>query len=733
MAVAEREKSTASAPTTLVAHPTWRPTVPGLEPNLPMTTKFLNREASWLEFNQRVLDEARAETTPLLERLRFLAITASNLDEFFMVRVGGLRILLGEGDTRPDPAGLTPRAQLELVDGRVRTMMADQYECFRDVERELAKVGLCRMLPEQIDERRRSELREMMQDTWSSILSPAAVDLEAPFPLLVNQMLYVAIRLAAGDDGQPKFAIIPLGDSQHRFLTLRTEQGHSYLLMEDALRCLPDLFFPPDQVLEIATFRITRNADLTLRDDLAADLMSDMEQVLTARRRSECVRMELEASASDELTRFLQQGLQAGDAVVYRAEGPLDLAAFMHVANTPGFDALRHESWPAQASPSVDPSVSMFETIAAGDVLLHHPYQSFDPVIRLIEEAADDPQVLAIKQTLYRTSRSSPIVAALCRAARKGKFVTAIVELKARFDEARNIEWARNMEESAVQVIYGVKGLKTHAKICMIVRRETLGVQRYLHFGTGNYNEQTARIYSDISLLTCDPELGSDASRFFNAVTGYSLPQQFHKLEAAPIGLRERILEMIAAETQRKQQGHKAHIVAKMNSLSDPEIIEALYEASRAGVPIKLNIRGICCLRPGVPDLSENITVISIVDRFLEHSRIFYFYHGGDERVYISSADWMSRNLNRRVELLTPVEDMRCKRMLISILDLYFRDTEKAKRLRSDGGYEPVPKAGPRKGVRCQRELYRQAIEWMEDQKADRSSMFEPHRPADEQ
>ena len=700
-------------------------------PSTQMSANYLNREASWLEFNQRVLDEGRDASNPLLERLRFLAITASNLDEFFMVRVGGLRILVDERDTRPDPAGLSPSQQLQMVDARVRRMIDEQYACFHDVDRELAEAGLRRLKPEALDERLLGQLREVMREHWTSVLSPAAIDPEQPFPLLVNQAMYVVLRLAGDAQDAPRFVLIALRGAKHRFVTLPDQSGHSIVLMEDALRSLPDLFFPPGAVLETAAFRITRNADLSLQDDLAADLVSDMKQILTARRRSDCVRLELEAGASDEVRDFLLQKLDADESVVYRAPGPLDLAAFSRVANTPGFDNLRNDPWPPQPAPEVDPTVSMFETIAQGDLLLHHPYQTFDPIVRLIEEAADDPNVLAIKQTLYRTSGSSPIVAALCRAAMNGKFVTVILELKARFDEARNIAWARNMEESSVQVVYGVKGLKTHAKACMIVRREPLGVQRYLHFGTGNYNEQTARLYGDVSLLTCDPELGADASRFFNAVTGNSLPQTFHKIAAAPIGLREQLLEMIHAERQRKQQGQRAQIVAKMNSLSDPGVIDALYSASQAGVPIKLNVRGICCLKPGVPGLSENISVISIVDRFLEHSRILYFHCGGDERVFISSADWMSRNLTRRVELLTPVEDLGCKRQLIAILDAYFRDNQKARSLQPDGSYravEPSPRAA---AIRCQAELYRQAVERAEAAGDRRASVFQPHRPAE--
>jgi polyphosphate kinase len=403
------------------------------------------------------------------------------------------------------------------------------------------------------------------------------------------------------------------------------------------------------------------------------------------------------------------------------------LAAFMPLTDLPGFDALKYEPWPPQPSPEVEQGVKLFDILAHRDVLLYHPYESFDPVLRLIEEAAADPEVLAIKQILYRTSRKSPIVAALARAAQRGKYVTVILELKARFDEARNIEWARSLEEQGVQVIYGVKGLKTHAKTCIIVRREPHGVVRYVHFGTGNYNEITAKIYSDASLLTSNEELGADAVAFFNAITGYSQPQRYRKIEAAPTGLRPRILELIEAETHRRQQGQQAFIDAKINSLVDPEVIHALYAASQAGVTVRLNVRGVCCLRPGVPELSENISVVSIVDRYLEHSRILHFHHGGDDLVYISSADWMPRNLDRRIELLVPVEDHAAKSRLIGILKTYSEDNVKARALQPDGSYKRL-KPGRKKPRRSQEILYEDVCRRVREAEQSKTTTFEPHR-----
>jgi polyphosphate kinase len=412
----------------------------------------------------------------------------------------------------------------------------------------------------------------------------------------------------------------------------------------------------------------------------------------------------------------------------FAQEPPLDFAALSALATVEGFEELKDEPWPPQPSPLVDPAKSMFEVLSKTTVLLSHPYESFEPVVRLIEEAAGDDDVLAIKQILYRTSSSSPIVAALERAAQRGKYVTAVVELRARFDEARNIEWARRLEQAGVHVVYGVRGLKTHAKACVIVRREPHGIVRYVHFGTGNYNEKTARLYSDVGYMTCEEDLGVDASAFFNAVTGYSQLQQFRQLVAAPLGMREEIVDLIDAEAQRRRQGQKAVIMAKMNSLVEPKVIRALYKASQAGVKIQLNVRGICCLRPGVAGLSENITVISIIDRFLEHSRIFYFHHGGERRVYISSADWMPRNLHKRVELMVPVSDASARDSLIRMLEIYFRDNVKSHRLISDGRYVRERPKSRRRRVRSQQTLYELAREAAAKKHYQPQSVLEPYR-----
>ncbi len=696
------------------------------------TSRYLNRELSWLEFNQRVLDEACNRAVPLLERLKFLAITASNLDEFFMVRVGGLHLLVTHGHTKADPTGRTPQQQLTEVTTRVRQMVQDQYTCLQqELDPGLAEAGFVRLKPENLNDQQIKSLEDTFDAELAARFTPQAVHQHAEFPLLTNQCLTICVRLApAAGEEDDRFAVIPLLGDLQRFRVVRSEYRHGYMLIEDVIRLFIQRYFVGEQVLEVVPFRISRNADMSVTEDASADLLAEMEAALWARKQGDTVRLEIDHQVSEATLQFLQTALNVQDQATYLIDGPLDLASFMRLASTSGFESLQYESWPPQPSPAVDHATSMFDVISENDILLYHPYEAYDPVVRFIEEAADDPDVLAIKQTLYRTSRNSPIVSALRRAAENGKNVTTLLELKARFDEARNISWAKQLEEAAVQVIYGVKGLKTHAKICVIVRREAAGIKRYMHFGTGNYNESTASLYSDVSYMTCDEDLGSDATAFFNAITGFSQPQQFRKLEAAPIGLREKLVELIEIETQQAREGQPAHIVAKLNSLVDPQIIDALYEASQAGVKIQLNIRGICCLRPGQPGLSENISVVSIVDRFLEHARILYFYHGGEERVYISSADWMPRNLDRRVELLVPVEDKDCHRRLIEILNVCFIDSVKAKALNSDGSYSAVQPEEGAKRISSQKLLFDQAAQACKEAARARHTMFQPHRAA---
>ena len=695
--------------------------------------KFINRESSWLDFNTRVLEEARDHGNPLLERLKFIAITSNNLDEFFMVRMGSLHFLQSPGRTQRDPSGLTAIEQLQQASEKAHQLVADQYRCFREeIEPAMIEAGIVRITPETANTEQRRQLLTLFQEELAPTLTPTAVHEQGPIPFYPNLTLQLLIRLK--DDVRdekriPRLVILPVMGAIDRFISLRVENGYGYMPVEDVLAMHIQHFFPSDDVLEVVPFRITRNADMAVSEDGALDLVTQMDAVLTERKVSDCVRIELLDTATRVAERKLCKIFSVTDREIYRVSGPLNFSDYFSIAGLPGYDHLRQESWPACADPKLDLTKSLFDQITARSFLFHHPYDSFEPVLKLIEQAAEDPQVIAIKQILYRTSKNSPIVTALMEAAQRGKSVTVIVELKARFDEARNIEWARAMEQAGVQVIYGVKGFKTHAKLLIIVRREPGGIRRYLHLGTGNYNEGTAKLYTDISYLTCDHDLGADASMFFNTITGYSQPQSFRRLAAAPLTLRDTLLQMVEGEIERAKQGEKAQIRAKFNSLADPTMIEALYKASKAGVKIELLIRGICCLHPGIKGLSENIRVVSIVDRFLEHSRIFWFRHGGTPRVFIASADWMTRNLDKRVELMTPVDEPALREELEHILDMGFNDNVKARELGADGSYHRVQPAAGQKPLRSQEKLYKESVANATRATRSRRTTFEPHRP----
>jgi polyphosphate kinase len=696
-------------------------------------SQLLNRELSWLEFNSRVLEEARDTTVPLLERLKFLAISSSNLDEFFMVRVGGLRQLLDEGKSAFDSSGLTTEQQLTEISRRTGRLVADQYQCLlKELDPALAAAGIQRVRVESLNAEQLAHVERIFTHDLHPLISPIAVKMLAAFPLLPGLRLNLLVRLEPDKDlpQTPRFAVLHLPRTLARFITVPDPAKYTCVPVEEIVAAFVARFFPGETVAECVPFRITRNADLAVREDQAGDLLGHMREVLDARKRGNCVRLEVDDRVTEAALAFLRQALRINFEQVYKAPGPIDLSAFWALVKLPGFDKLKDTAWPPQLSPDVPPDAAMFDVIARKDVLLFHPFQGFDPVVRFIEQAADDPDVLAIKQILYRTNENSRIVAALARAAGRGKLVTALVELKARFDEARNIEWAEALEHAGVQVIYGLKRLKVHAKICIVVRREPTGIRRYMHFGTGNYNEVTSRIYSDVGLMTCDEDLAADATAFFNAITGYSQPIQYRKIAAAPHGLRARLIELIESEAERSRQGQKARIMAKLNALVHRDVIEALYRASQAGVKIDLNVRGVCCLRPGVPGLSDNITVTSILDRFLEHSRVLYFLHGGEERVFISSADWMPRNLDRRVELLVPVEDIACKSRLVAILKTSMRDTVKARRLLPDGSYERVKPLRRGKPLRSQEVFYREACEAAQQARKNLYMVFEPQLPA---
>lgn len=695
--------------------------------------RYFSRELSWLEFNQRVMELAADAEQPLLERLKFLAITGSNLDEFCMVRIGSLKMQAEQNPRATDLTGRNVLQQIRAVLARSRKLQGDQYAILHDqLEPALGEIGIQRIDLHAAGERHQQAADGFVESDALPVLSPQIIDPEKPFPLLPGLQVHLGVRLEPTEKkGVPwDYGVIPLGRVLSRIVSLPSESGYSYALLEDVVRESVDQFFPGRVVAECVPIRLTRNADVELREDSAADLMAGMGEVLENRKASSVVRLEVAAGASAMIKEFLRPLLELEVEDVVEVAGPLDLTYLFQLSSLQGFDAHRDPGWPPQGHPLIDPRESMFENISRQDLLMVHPYQRFDPVVRLIEEAAADPDVLAIKQVLYRTSRRSAIVAALMRAAERGKYVTAVVELKARFDEARNIEWAREMEHAGVQVIYGVKGLKTHAKVCIIVRRETQGIVRYVHFGTGNYNEATAQLYGDISLLTCNDEMGADASAFFNALTGASQVQQFHHLDVAPVTLRKRLLSLIDAEAARAREGQRGKIYAKLNALVDAAVIEALYQASQAGVQIRLNIRGVCCLRPGVPGVSENIEVVSIVDRYLEHARILSFYQGGEEAMYISSADWMPRNLDRRVELLVPILDAACRKKLMSILDTYFQDNCFSWKLRSDGTYQRQHPARGNPPARAQALLYQRAKEEFESVRSTPVTTFQPHQAA---
>ena len=692
---------------------------------------YLNRELSWVEFNQRVLNEALRDDLPLLERVKFLAITASNLDEFFQVRIGGLMLMKRSGRKTPDASGLTPTKNLAALRHRILQMSAQQYQLLTGtLVPALEAAGIRPLHPRDLTIPQAAQAAAHFEDHVFPLLTPLAVDPESPAPGIPAMQIIVACRLADPVAKTTRHALIPIPDIVGRRVNLTIEgEGVGFLLMEDLVAAYADQLFPGESVTATTCFRVTRNGDIAVQDEDALDLAGEMEDVLTARRFADTVRLELRTDAPRDLSRMIQAVTGATTQEIYRQAGPPGLATFMELAFLSGFDHLRDVEWPAQNSPAVTHGTSIFETISTGDVLLFHPYESFEPVMQLIEEAAVDPDVIAIKQVLYRTARQSRIVDALIKAAENGKHVTALVELKARFDEARNLNRADELQRAGAQIVYGVKNLKTHAKICLIVRKEAGGLRRYVHLGTGNYNEATSKLYTDVSYLTCKADYGNDASLFFNAVTGRSKLLRFQRLVPAPTAMKPRLLDLIGSEAERAKQGLTARIVAKVNSLQDPDIIAALYKASQAGVEIRLNVRGICCLKPGDPKFSKNIEVISVVDRFLEHARLFYFHQGGDAEVYIASADWMTRNLEKRVELMLPIEETALKRRLIRILEAYFQDNTQASRILPDGTSQRIVREKGKKAFRVQDYFYQQAKREAKAREHERAMTFEPHVP----
>ncbi len=658
-------------------------------PDLRSPDLYLNRELSWLAFNERVLEEARDPSTPALERAKFAAIVASNLDEFFMIRVAGLQRQIDDEDTTPDLAGLTPVQQLIRVTDAVQRQVATLYETVLDeILPLLATNGIRILRYDELTAAQHAALAAYFRDDVLPVLTPMAVDVTRTFPLLSSLSLNLAVLLdGSGDDPSPRLAIVQVPSGLARLVPIDGRDRTTVVALENVIRAHLRELFPGQVLRECAVMRLTRDAELELDDEGGRTHLERVEREVRRRRRSDVVRLEIESAASAELIDLLRERLDIEPSAVYRVPGPLDLRVLQTLLDIPGFESLRDAPLQQAAVVAANLHGDIFSLLDDRDLLLHHPYDSYDPVLALFAQAADDPSVRAIKMTIYRASPGSSLVASLQRAAELNKQVTVIVELTARFDEERNIRWARTLEEAGAHVIYGVRGFKTHAKAALIVRRTDQGFRRYVHLGTGNYNERTARMYTDFSLMTANADLAADVSAFFNALTGYSDPPRFKKIVMAPTGLRQRLLKLIERERKRAAAGQPAEILAKMNSLTDGEVIAALYAASMAGVRIMLNVRGICVLRPGVPGVSHNIEVVSILDRFLEHSRVYCFHNGGDEVVYLSSADAMNRNLDRRIELMFPVPAGEPRAKVMAALHAMFRDNVKARVLRPDGSY----------------------------------------------
>ena len=650
---------------------------------------FYNRELSWLKFNLRVLKEAMVKETPLLERLKFIAISASNLDEFFMVRVAGLWSNFDSGVEKRDASGMSVHEQLVAISQAAHEQVRTQTKSLIALMAEMDAVKLHFRRVKDLSELGKDWLEEYYREVVFPVLTPMAVDASRPFPFLANKTLNLAVELIKAD-GEHSMGLIQVPSVLDRIVEVEPEGKRTFVFLEDIIASHCHDLFKGCHILDMVSFRVTRDSDLDLEEDDSVDLMKEVEESLRKRKRGAAVRLEIFKTNNNRIKKFLEENLDVTEMEVYEINGPLDPTCFFKFIGMKGMWPWLYEPFVPQRPLELPDDSDLFAAIRASDILLHHPYESFDPVVKLVSDAADDPQVLAIKQTLYRVSGNSPIVAALARAAENGKQVTVLVELKARFDEENNILWARRLEKAGCHVIYGLVGLKTHAKIILIVRKEDNGIKRYLHLGTGNYNDSTAKLYTDLGLMTANDEFGSDASAFFNLLSGYSEPPVWNKLVMAPLGLREKIYALIDNEIAMVRAGREGHIIAKMNSLIDQPVIQKLYEASAAGVHIDLIVRGICGLRTGIEGISDNITVRSIVGRQLEHSRIFWFANGGEEQLYLSSADWMPRNLNDRVELFFPVETEEHIHRIKALLDLYLRDNVGAHMMQSNGTYRRV-------------------------------------------
>ena len=680
---------------------------------------FTNRELSWLEFNQRILGEARDRKNPLFERMKFLSITASNLDEFFMVRIASLKDMVNAGYQKKDIAGMTAQEQLRALNEKMQAFCEKQYTTYnRALLPKLSEEGLEIISFSELSEKEMDFLEEYFHKNIYPVLTPMAIDSSRPFPLIQNKTLNIAalIKSRNKDKKEKKeydIATVQVPSVLPRVILLPQKDGPKrkcrVILLENVIEHYLDVLFLNHEIICSAPYRIMRNADLSIDEDDAEDLLKEIEKSLKMRQWGEVIKFEYEERMDKHLVKYLKKQFKVHSCDMYAFNGPLDLTFLMKCYGIEGFEDLKEAPYIPQKNKKLRADKNIFNQIRKGDVLLHHPYESFDPIVAFIKQAAEDENVLAIKQTLYRVSGHSPIIAALAQAAENGKQVTVLVELKARFDEENNINWARKLEKAGCHVIYGLVGLKTHCKIALVVRREADGIRRYVHLGTGNYNDSTAKLYTDTGMFTCRNAVGEDATAVFNMLSGYSEPANWNQLIVAPIWMKKRFLEMIARETQNAKEGKPARIIAKCNSLCDRKIILALYEASCAGVQIDLIVRGICCLVAGKPGVSENIRVRSIVGTFLEHARIFYFYNDGNEEVYMGSADWMPRNLDRRVEIVFPVEAPDLKEKAKHILDVQLRDTLKAHCLLEDGTYRKVDRRG-KEAVEAQKTFCEEAI-----------------------
>ena len=663
---------------------------------------FVNRELSWLKFDDRVLSEARDKSLPLFERLKFTSIVSSNLDEFYMVRVASLKDQVHAGYEKTDIAGMGPKEQLKEISVQTHELVRSQYSTLnRSLLPALEKVGLHLVMEhEKLNEEQQEYVDRYFEDNVYPVLTPMAMDSSRPFPLIRNKTLNIGALIAKKSNKKHakelEFATVQVPSVLPRIVEIPSEKNgeRTVILLEEIIERNISKLFLNYNVLCAHPFRITRNADLAIDEDEAEDLLLEIEKQIKKRTWGQAIRLEIEAAADRRLLKILCRELSVRKEDVFEIDGPLDLTFLMKVYGLEGFDELRAPKYTPAPVPEFDGTDNIFDVIKKGDVLMHHPYQSFVPVVDFIRQASKDPDVLAIKQTLYRVSGNSPIIAALAQAAENGKQVSVLVELKARFDEENNIVWARKLEKAGCHVIYGLVGLKTHSKITLVVRKEEDGIRRYVHLGTGNYNDATAKLYTDIGMMTASEAIGEDATAVFNMLSGYSEPRSWNRLSLAPLWLKDRFLYLIEREKKNAEAGREGHIIAKMNSLCDRDIIVALYEASRAGVRIELIVRGICCLKVGIPGVSENISVRSIVGNFLEHARVFYFENNGNPEFYCSSADWMPRNLERRVEILFPVEAPALKEKLWHILEGQLRDNKKAHILKPDGSYEKADGRG---------------------------------------